>query len=435
MKLRVKSDLYLVGVHLLFFSVTAALLYHRPWWLLGVEALCLLSLCIGIRLNRTLFSSLDLIKGGSDFISDGDFATRFIPVGHPDIDRMIDVYNCMIDRLREERIQFQEQNFFLRKLIEASPTGVIILDLDGYIRLVNSAAERLLGASEDGFEGKSLKRLGTSFTSQLAELEPRAPQIVSLGGRRLLKCWKMDFVDRGFAHHFILIEELTEELRKTEKAAYERLIRLISHEVNNTVASAGSLLESCRAYAPQLGDEDRPDFETALQITITRTRELSEFVSRLAEVVRIPEPALVRCDLRPILEDVLVLMSADLSRRRIDISWAEKDELRPIALDRGQIEQVFVNVLKNAAEAIETDGSIVLRLGEEEGRVFLSVVDTGQGVREEDRNHLFTPFFSTKKTGQGIGLTVVKEILVNHGFDFSLDPTSDGGSQFRILFS
>lgn len=436
MKLRYLCNLYLVGIHLIFFVLSAFHFLPSPVWLIVAELLIGTSLALGIWLTNRLFASLATVSSGADFIADRAFTSRFTPTGHPDVDRMIDVYNRMIDRLREERIQFQEQNLFLNKLVEASLTGVILLDLDGRIRLLNPAAERILQKTSGGAMGKRLGELDSSFAEDLGSLEKGKSRILTFGGRRKLRCWKLDFVDQGFRHEFILIEELTEELRRSEKEAYEKLIRLISHEVSNTVASASTLLESCQNYADQLDAQDRPDFQTALEVTISRTRELNEFVRRLAEVVRVPEPVLEPCDVKGILENVLVLLSSDLQRRGITISWDRQSDIGPVLMDRGQIEQVFVNVLKNAAEAIGKGGTVFLRLGELGDRPFAAIEDSGAGICDEDRELLFKPFFTTKADGHGVGLTVVQEILENHGFDYSLEARENGpGACFSVFFT
>ena len=139
------------------------------------------------------------------------------------------------------------------------------------------------------------------------------------GGRRL-RCQKSHFVERGFPHNFILVEELTEELRLSEKAAYEKLIRMMSHEINNSIGASGSLLESCLNYKEQLREADRPDFETALTVARSRLNHLDSFTRSFVDVIRLPQPELRACDLRELLEDIAFLMKPECERRRI--RWA-----------------------------------------------------------------------------------------------------------------
>jgi two-component system nitrogen regulation sensor histidine kinase NtrY len=154
-----------------------------------------------------------------------------------------------------------------------------------------------------------------------------------------------------------------------------------------------------------------------------------------ADVFRLPLPAKRPCDVRELLEQVLTLFKPEATKRQINIVWDVPRALAPIALDRQQMEQVFINVFKNALEAIGERGTITLRLGQQNQRSFVIIEDTGCGISDDARTHLFTPFFSTKENGQGIGLTLVQEILDQHGFEFSLESKAGEPTRFTIWFS
>jgi nitrogen fixation/metabolism regulation signal transduction histidine kinase len=434
MSLRIKFILYLIFIHLLFAGIAIYLLSKYRVWLLAVEAVFVISLFIGVKLIRNLFGTLELINTGAQFIQDSDFTSRFRAVGQPEIDQLVEVYNRMVDNLREERTRMQEQNYFLDKVLTASPSGIITLDFDGRIAMTNPTAERMLQAPNSELNGKKLSEVQTSIANSLSDLKPGESQIVSLAGRRRVMCRRSQFLDRGFTRDFLLMEELTEELRQTEKTAYEKVIRMMSHEVNNSVGSANSLLHSCLHYSGQLENEDRRDFEKALGIVIARTDQLNTFMRNFADVFRLPPPNLQPCDLQKLLEDILLLLKAECRSRRIELKWDVQARPKLIPLDRIQMEQVFVNILKNAIEAIGEDGVITIRLGLQLGKSFLIIEDTGGGISTPALANLFTPFFSTKENGQGIGLTLVQEILDAHGFEFSLESQPGQPTQFTIYF-
>jgi two-component system, NtrC family, nitrogen regulation sensor histidine kinase NtrY len=178
-------------------------------------------------------------------------------------------------------------------------------------------------------------------------------------------------------------------------------------------------------------------------VAITRLENLRAFMGGFAEVVRLPPPSRRPTDLRRLVDEILLLLRPELDRRRIRVAWEKVEPLPPIELDRNQIEQVLVNILKNALEAIGEDGAITLRLAREPARVngsgsrsrpALTLRDTGPGIPDDVQALLFTPFFSTKKNGRGLGLTLVQEILSAHGFDFSLRTAEGGGAEFRVGF-
>jgi two-component system nitrogen regulation sensor histidine kinase NtrY len=444
LSLRAKIIVYLVLIHAVLAVISFVVLREAPLWLLAVEGLFILSVILGFFLVRAFFVPLDLIRTGAELIGERDFTSQFREVGQPEMDALIRIYNRMIDRLREERLKLQEQHYFLEKILAASPAGIVTLDFDGRVDSINAAAERLLQVAFEETKGKDLPAIG-SMGPALAAIPLGGSEVLSLQGGRRIKVMRAEFFDRGFSRSFLLLEELTEELRASEKAAYSKLIRMMSHEINNSVGAVGSLLDSFRGYAGQLGEEDRDDFLQATTVAITRLENLRAFMNGFAEVVRLPPPDRRPTDLRRLLDEILLLLRPDLDRRRIRVEWKESKPLPPIDLDRNQIEQVLVNVLKNAVESIGEDGRLLLSLGFEgghngrnggwdRGRPYLAIEDSGPGIPADVQPLLFTPFFSTKRNGRGLGLTLVQEILSAHGFDFSLGPGEGGGAEFRVGF-
>jgi nitrogen fixation/metabolism regulation signal transduction histidine kinase len=423
--LRAKIVAYLVLIHLVLAGICWFVVQERPILLLAVEALFAVSIVLGVMLVRSFFVPLELIRTGAELISERDFTSQFRAVGQPEMDALIHIYNDMIGRLRDERLKLQEQHYFLDRVLTASPAGILTLDFDGKIDLINPSVEKLLGLSEEAM-GRRLADLAPPLGSELAAIPVGESRVLAQGPRRL-KVARAELFDRGFPRSFLIVEELTEELRASEKAAYGKLIRLMSHEVNNSVGPVRSLLDSFRDYSEQLADEDRQDFQQALGVAIARLERLGAFVNGFAEVVRLPPPERRPCDVRQLLDEIVLLLRPELERRSIRCEWMSAEPVPPIDLDRNQIEQVLVNVLKNAMEAIGEDGRITLRLAMEGKRPVLGIADTGPGIPEEIRSLLFTPFFTTKRDGRGLGLTLTREILAWHGFDVGLENRAEGG--------
>ncbi len=436
MKLKWRFVVYLAAVHLIFGGCAYVFLSEHPLWLLAAEGLFALTALIGLRLVRSFFRPLDLVRSGASFLRDGEFSTRFRSTGQPDMDQLVDVYNLMVDTLREERVRSEEQEQLLRKVISESPGGVITLDVDGNISTLNPAAESLLDVSATGQHGRPLADLGTMFARHLADVPLNESRLLILRGRRRVRCQRLAFMDRGFARQFLLLDELTAELHRTEKQAYEKLIRMMSHEVNNTSGAVQSLLQSCLAYRRHLDEADRDDFTRALEVAISRTANLDAFMRGFADVVRLPQPNLKSGDLRPLLEQVGLLFRDRCAAAGIGWRVDIEDGLPPIAFDAVQLEQALMNVVKNAVEAVEGagEGEVAITAGRRDRRVALTVFDSGPGLDAAVQEQLFTPFYTTKNDGQGIGLTMVQEILLGHGFDFSLENRDEGGGAvFSIL--
>jgi two-component system, NtrC family, nitrogen regulation sensor histidine kinase NtrY len=443
--LRWRFTIYLLVLHVLLAGLAIVLLQQNRMWLFAIEAVFAITLTVGLSLTRNIFRSFALWREGSQLLREHEFTSRFRDVGQPEIDALIAVYNQMADHLRDERTRLQEQHYFLSRILQVSPLGIITLDFDDRVTLTNPSAERLLGLPADRIDGRRLTELASPLMEALVALRPGDSRVVPVQGARRVKCHRGTFLDRGFPRTFLLLEELTEELRQYEKAAYEKLIRVMSHEVNNTIGASNSLLHSVLTYASELTPDNRKDFESAIGIVIGRTEQLNGFMRSFADVVRLPPPNRSRHELRPILENLVRLLTPATTRWAIQWKWDVRAEPIVAAIDRGQIEQAFVNILKNAMEAIGHDGTITIRLlphastsgganaaGKGAGAVIIE--DTGPGIPEEARANLFTPFFSTKETGQGIGLTLVQEILTQHQCEYSLESPPGGPTQFTIVF-
>lgn len=434
MSLRRKFVSYLLFLHFTFAAVTVYLLWEHRLWLIAVEAFFVVSFLIALSLFRGLFRPLELLSMGADAMRDQDFATRLRTVGQPEMDNLINVYNQMADHLRQERIRLQEQQHFLERVLHVSPSAIITLDFDNRISFINPATETLLQVNEIAIKGKKPDEINSDVFQLLSGMEPGGSEVVPLRGIRKIRCYKSSFIDRGFSRTFYLIEELTEELRKTEKSAYEKLIRMLSHEVNNSIGAANSLLHSCLHYKTQLREEDRADFETAISVAISRTDHLNSFMKSFADIVKLPLPRRERASVHEILENTIALMSTELARRNITVLREYGKDLNPVLIDKNQIEQVILNIIKNAIEAIKHDGTITVKLAHDGAQQVLIIEDTGSGISADARQHLFTPFYSTKERGQGIGLTLVQEILSQHKFEFSLESMEERGARFKIYF-
>jgi two-component system nitrogen regulation sensor histidine kinase NtrY len=396
----------------------------------------LVSTATGLWLLRALFGPLQLVRNSAVMLAERDFSTRLREVGQPELDALIAVYNRMIDALREERLRALEQHHFLEEVVRASPAGVLTFDFDGRLTTANPGAERLLRCRAAEMAGRPLRELPVPFIERVAGLEVGGSVVLPLFGNRRVRWQKSQFMDHGSPRLLLLVEELTEELRRSERAAYEKIVRVLSHEINNSIGAGTSLLESCLRYAEQIVPADRGDFETALEVTVARMRHLNAFVRSYAEVVRLPPPRRGPVDLARLVEDVGRLFQGECATAGITFSLECRAPEASVSLDAHQIEQVLVNVLRNALEAAGPGGWVRVRLdGQGSPRPVLTVEDSGPGVSSEAETQLFTPFFSTKENGRGIGLTVAQEVLTQHGFAFTLEgPRDDAPTRFTIRF-
>ena len=398
MKLKHYFLLLAVGIVLLAGVALFATFRSHPTLFYVTEGFVVLILFYLWYFYRKTIRPYDTLIGGMELVRELDLTTRLAPSGQHETDIIVRTFNDLLGRLRSEHLRLEEQYTFLNLLIDASPMGVIQCDLDGNTTSMNPAAREMLSPCIE--ETIHALPLGETTTVRIP------------GGPQLFRISHLSFPDRGYQHPFFLIESLTSEIRLAEKAAYERVIRMIAHEVNNSVAGIiGSLT----------GDEAE------------RLTALSSFVSRFAEVVKIPQPQQQLCDLseevdacRPFLENLC-------TQAHVHIDFRLTDEAVPVHLDTVLFQQVLINIVKNAVESIGTTQGLVTL--EVTTPATLTITDNGHGIPPAIAKNLFTPFFSTKPQGQGLGLLLIRDILTSHHCTFNLltDP-EDHLTRFTIQF-
>jgi len=433
MSLKAKYILFIILIHVTLIIFSINLIQVNLFYFLLAELIILITIIFSFILYKQLIMPLNTISSGIESIEEKDFSMKFVKVGHLEMDNLIRVYNKMIDQLREERLKQEEQHYFLKNLIEASPSGVILLDFDENITAINPTALNFMNFKKEDILVKNINQLDNRFVEVLKTLEEGKPQTIALSGMQVYKCHKASFLDRGFNHFFIMIEQLTDELVRSEKKAYEKVIRMMSHEINNSIGAVNSILNTCLNYKDQLSPKDASVYENAVKVAIQRNEHLNGFMMNFADVIRLPQPRKNKVDLHKLLHSVCDLMTYDLSSKNIKWEWATAAEPMELLIDPNQMEQVLVNVIKNAAESIEHDGFIRIETSFKPMKT-LKIYDNGKGIPSDIEQHIFSPFFSTKKQGQGIGLTLIREILLNHLFRFSLETAENGLTCFTIYF-
>lgn len=363
----------------------------------------------------------DTLVGGMELMKDLDLTTRLAKTGQPETDIIVQAFNDLLVRLRSEHLSLEEQYTFLSLLINASPMGIVQCDIDGNITSMNPAAKQMMSPSVE--EAMCKLPLGQETTIRL----PGEPQLFRIN--------YLSFPDRGFRHPFYLIESLTDEVRRAEKAAYERVIRMIAHEVNNSVAGILGLIHN--------------------EEVSERMKSLSAFVTRIAEVVKIPKPQLQLCDLSEEVDACRPFLESLCTATQVRLEFNLTDEAAPVRLDTVLFQQVLINIVKNSVESIgpspdpslyggehtvQNNGTITITTQSSPssggvGGGLLTITDNGHGISSDVGQNLFTPFYSTKPQGQGIGLLLIRDILTAHGCTFSLltDP-DDHLTRFTILF-
>ena len=422
MKLKSKYILWIVVAHTMFAisSYYSIRQLERPWLILVLELLVLISLMLSIYFYQKFKIPKQFIKFNKQALLEEDFNLQYVKTDNHELNELYDIFNNMLEKIMKERRFAEEQQFFLKDVIEVSPAGIVLLDYDERIEFINPKASSLLGLDETDI-GKTIS--DSKCLIQPLNLSTDKAFTVSLSGAQQLRYTVNSFYFRGFIRKMIMINDLKMELLESEKQSYSKVIRMMAHEINNSIGPINSILNTIKSEY----NKDKMIVET-IDSAIHRTASLNTFMQNFANVVRLPKPSLVMVDIVPTIQYVIQLMTPKIVKENIQLSTNIIPSLI-LNIDSYQLEQVLINIIKNSIDAIETNGIIKISLDTKT----LIISDNGIGISTQDEQGLFTAFFTTKPKGQGIGLTITKHILAAHNFDFSLS-TKDSWTNFKIVF-
>jgi len=420
---------------LLLHSTLLVLIYHlllkNKWFFILSEVAIIISLYLCFLLYRALIKPIELMYLGGNAIRDRDFNTKFLHTGSKEMDQLIDIYNTMIERLGEERTMAEEQSIFLENLIRLSPVGMVILDYDGRIDLINKRALLLLGIEQED-KRRKFSELQPPATLMIDGIAEGQHKVIRIEGNKKYRCHAAKIIHKGFLRKFILIEDLTTELLQSEKEAYGRIIRMMAHEVNNSMGAVNSILQTVHQYGFDGADADR-DLKDGLEVAMERNTNLTTFMKNFAKVIRISSPILQQVELNGFLENSAKLWLQVCKENNIILETDLTSDTVTIMMDPVQMEQVISNIIKNSIESIGNNGFI--RIRQTYGTPGFVITDNGAGISDTSTERIFTPFYSSKPQGQGVGLMVIREILDNHGARYKLGTDKkDGLTSFEVKF-
>jgi PAS domain S-box-containing protein len=358
----------------------------------------------------------------------GDFSARAHTTGGEDaLSQVMRELNALGDTLRHQRLSVEEATAFLRRVMEAVDVVVLTFDETNRARLVNRSAEQALGRPAERIIGRTAEDLG--LVEVFAGEVPRVIELTLPGGRERWELRRGVIRQGGVAHALVVLTNLGRVLRDEERQAWQRLIRVLTHELNNSLApikSVAGSLESLVAREPR-SEEWKEDMRRGLAVIAARADALSRFTEAYSKLARLPKPRKRAVGLRALVDRVARLETR-VSVQRLDGQDLELDA------DPDQLEQALINLLRNAAEAaLETGGAV--RLGWTHSIktrfVEIAVEDDGPGLKGTE--NLFVPFFTTKAQGTGIGLVLSRQIVEGHGGTLTLTNRREGRGCLAVV--
>jgi nitrogen fixation/metabolism regulation signal transduction histidine kinase len=415
-------------VHALLAAMPAALVALGFLWLEPHSAKVrwtLTLVCIGawttlaLTVREEVARPLQTLSNLLAALREGDFSIRGRHSRSDDaLGVALEEANALAATLRRERYGALEASALVRKAIEAIDVAVFVFDPDAVLALCNGAAARLVGNEAAAMTGKSAAALGLG-----ALLDGETPRTLSLtlgGAPRQLEVRRGPVRQEGRPSTLVVAADLSRALRAEERHAFERLVRVLGHEINNSLAPIRSIAESLRQRVnrPQQDDPElAADLGNGLDVIARRAEALSRFMTSYARLMRLPPPRLVPVDVAAWVHRVV-----DLEKRR-PITLVDGPPAT-LQADGDQLDQLLINLLRNAVDAAtDTDGAVEVSWEAKNGGVTLRVCDEGPGL--SDTRNLFVPFFTTKANGTGIGLVLSRQIAENHGGTLTLQDRAD----------
>ncbi len=353
----------------------------------------------------------------------------------------------VLDRFRAGRSEREEQAHYFRTLIAHVPVALIAVDERGQVQLLNMAARRLFETALTSTA--QLARHGAPFAVGLESLRPGTTAILRMErtpGPLQLKAAMTEITAGGLRRRLISLQNIENELSAQEIAAWQTVIRVMAHEVMNSLTPVSSLAATAhdlvRDVLEQLPAEDTraaalADARDALETVARRSEGLLHFVQSHR---RLTKPLAARIEVAPVrrvFARLERLLATDLADRDIRLATSIEPETLEIAADADLLDQALINLVRNAVDALRDTPAGVIQLSarrDQDGRVVVSVADNGPGIPPDQLDKIFVPFFTTKRHGSGIGLTIVRQIATAHGAGIDVAQTPGGGATFSLRF-
>lgn len=403
-----------------------AISYYFPWQV-GLPIALLSSVVIVViicrRFTRPIAHLMDALINSTHNFKDKDFTTTIACDRNDELGELVRSLNEAGELIREERQNLYQRELLLEAIFEASPVVMLLTDNNDRVIYANIEARRMLSDGER-LEGLYLNdTLGNLPAEVAAAVRNRETGLISLdnnGESQSFYIENRQFRLNARRHTLQQIREMSRELGRQEVAIWKKVIRVISHELNNSLAPISSLAHSGKIA---LGNNDVENLQKILTAIAERSQHLKSFIESYVKFARLPSPQLQAVMLLPILHDLQIEYGIDL----------ETDGLEePVMIDSTQYQHLLINLIKNALEADESR-SVSVSVKRDAKLLHVAVRDKGPGMNKDVLQNALLPFYSTKQNGTGLGLALCREIVEAHNGQIGLSNLAEGGLEVRIL--
>ncbi|WKK79066.2 sensor histidine kinase [Marivirga arenosa] len=360
-------------------------------------------------------------------------------------------FNSILNSIRERQKEKEEEYQYFRNIVQHVGIGIITFNKTGDIQLYNFAAKKLLNTTYQVNNIQQLTKINEELVSTFRELKTGGSKLVQVNigeESRQLSVYAIELQLHNKQFKLVSLQNIQTELDEKEMEAWRNLIRVLTHEIMNSVTPISSLTGTTREMlsdykvnqdnAVPLQKDDMDDLMYSLKTIESRSEGLIRFLNEFRNLTHTPNPKLKNEDINTVLEGIMLLMSKDMNEKSVTIHKSFDEKIGEIPIDRELIEQVLINLVKNASESFDSEQlekNIWISSNlDTKKRVVISVKDDGVGIEPEALTKIFIPFFTTKKNGSGIGLSLSKEIMRKHQGNISVQSTLGEGTEFTLKF-
>lgn len=376
------------------------------------------------RLMHSQKIKIAAIQNGMLNLMDNDFSVSITELGNDELSEIITIFNQLSEKLRKERQHVYQRELLLDLVIQNSNMGVVLIDQEDRVIYSNGFAKNILNAGKpiNGmYFSDAITATSLSLKEILSERKEGLFRVKEQSGEELYHITTGRFILNACKHEVILLKRMTFELHRQETAIWKKVIRTITHELNNSLVPISSMAHSGKLLVARHKYEQLDDvFDTISE----RAQHLKKFIEGYARIAKLPTP-----------EKQIVDWSEFIKKLSIALEFSFEGNLpaSPGYFDPVQIQQVITNLLKNAYESGSAADQIVLALEQKSQCSVLQVLDRGTGMSASIMENALLPFYTTKQSGSGIGLSLCREIVDAHGGNISLENRKGGGLCVKIL--
>lgn len=380
-----------------------------------------------------------------DAIRNEDSTLKFpAKTGNKALNELNASLNKVNELIKNIKFDLQEQEQYFKTILENVSIGILTHNEKGIIFLANSAAKNLLGR-EHLTHINQINQIDRKLFAAIKELQPGDRRLASFKSKRgmiQLSLKSTKFITSRESLQLVTIQDIKNEMETKELESWIKLIRVLTHEIINTVAPITSLSQTIMGYYKNL-DGEIPSKKIidntlkGLEVINERGTGLISFVETYRKLTRLPKPDKKPMQVKQLFDNTITLINMESIDENIRIKWEVNPENLEIAADKKQVSQVLINLLKNALEALKNrPGGMILLKGEinADGRAQISVTDNGPGIPDDLMDKIFVPFFTTKESGSGIGLSLSRQIMLLHGGSLKVESNLEKLTTVSLVF-